>query len=44
MEIVLASLLVPAKGDPKGTELGSSEAAVQQSKAAPKGKIIIKKK
>ena len=44
MEIVLASLPIPTKSDPKGADQGSSEAAVQQSKAPPQGKIIIKKK
>ena len=28
MEIVFATLLLPAKGDPKGIDQGSSEAAV----------------
>ena len=44
MEIVLASLPIPAKCDPKGADQGSLEAAVQQSKAPPQGKIIIKRK
>ena len=44
MEIVLATLLIPTKGDPKGTGQGSSEAAAQQSKVLPPGKIVIKKK
>ena len=43
MEIVLASLPLPAKGDPKGTDQGSSKAAAQQSKAPPQGKIVIKR-
>ena len=44
MEIVLVTLPLPAKGDPKGTGQGSSEAAVPKSKAPPQGKIVIKKK
>ena len=44
MEIVLASLPIPAKGDSKGADQGSSEAAAQQTKAPPLGKIVIKKK
>ena len=44
MEIVLATLPLPAKGDPKGIDQGSLEAAVPQSKAPPLGKIVIKKK
>ena len=35
MEIVLTTLPLPAKGDPKGTNQGSSEATVSQSKAPP---------
>ena len=44
MEIVLATLPLPAKGDPKGTGQGSSKAAVPQSQGLPQGKIVIKKK
>ena len=44
MEIVLATLPLPAKGDPKGTGQGSLEAVVPQSQAPPQGKIVIKKK
>ena len=44
MEIVLATLPLPAKGDPKGKDQGSSEATVSQSKAPLKEKIVIKKK
>ena len=44
MEIVLVTLPLPAKVDPKGTDQGSSEAAVPKSKAPPQGKIVIKKK
>ena len=45
MEIVLATLLVPTKGDLKSKDSGSSEAALFQStKALPKEKIVIKKK
>ena len=44
IEIVLATLPLLAKGDPKGTDQGSSKAAVPQSKALPHGKIVIKKK
>ena len=44
MEIALASLPIPAKGDSKGANQGSSEATAQQTKAPPPGKIIIKKK
>ena len=43
MEIVLATLPLSAKGDPKGKDQGSSKAAVSQSKAPPKEKIVIKK-
>ena len=43
MEIVLATLPLSAKGDPKGKDQGSSEAAVSQSKAPPKEKTVIKK-
>ena len=45
MEIILATLPMPAKGDLKGKDQGSSEAALSQSsKASPKDKIVIKKK
>ena len=44
IEIVLATLPLPAKGDSKGTGQGSSEAAVPQSQGLPQGKIVIKKK
>ena len=44
MEIVLASLPIPAKGDSKGPNQGSLEVAAQHTKAPPPGKIIIKKK
>ena len=44
MKIVLASLPIPTKGDPIGTDQGSSEATIQQSKAPPQGEIVIKKK
>ena len=44
MEIVLATLPIPAKGNLKGTDQGSSKAADQQPKAPPQGKIVIKKK
>ena len=44
IEIVLASLLIPATGDSKGADQGSSDAAIQQAKAPPQGKIVIKKK
>ena len=43
MEIFLASLPIPAKGDSKGVDQGSSEATAQQTKAPPPGKIVIKK-
>ena len=43
MEIVFATLPLPSKGNSKGTDQGSSEAAVQQSKALPQGKIVIKR-
>ena len=43
MEIVLATLSLSAKGDPKGKDQGSSEAAVSQSKAPLKEKTVIKK-
>ena len=35
MEIVLATLPLLAKGDPKGTDQGVLEAVVSQSKAPP---------
>ena len=35
MEIVLATLPIPAKGDPKGTDQGSSKVAAQKSKVPP---------
>ena len=44
MEIVLATLPLLAKGDPKGKDQGSLEVVVSQSKAPPKEKIVIKKK
>ncbi|KAL0015288.1 hypothetical protein SO802_002357 [Lithocarpus litseifolius] len=44
MEIVFATLPLLAKGDPKGSYQGPIETAVQQSKAPPHGKIVIKKK
>ena len=44
IEIVLATLPLPTKGDSKGTGQGSSEAAIPQSQALPHGKIVIKKK
>ena len=44
MEIVLASLPISAKGDSKGADQGSLEAAAQQTKVFPPGKIVIKKK
>ena len=44
MEIVLATLLIPTKGDPKGTDKGSLKVVAQQSKVPPLGKIVIKKK
>ena len=42
MQIVLTTLPLPAKGDPKSTDQGSSKAAFSQSKAPPKEKIVIK--
>ena len=42
MEIVLASLPILAKGDSKGIDQGSSEAAAQQTKAPPLRKIVTK--
>ena len=45
MEIVLASLPVPAKGDLMGKGPEASEAALTQSIKAPaKDKIVVKKK
>ena len=45
MEIVLATLHVPAKGDLKGKGPKALEAALTQSTKAPaKDKIVIKKK
>ena len=45
MDIVLTTLLLPAKGDLKSTDSGSSEAALSQpTKGPPKEKIVIKKK
>ena len=43
MEIVLASLLIHAKGDSKWPNQESLEAIVHQPKAFPQGKIVIKK-
>ena len=43
IEIVLATLPLPAKGDFKGIDQGSLEVVVSQSKASPKEKIVIKK-
>ena len=39
MDIFLATLPLPAKGDPKGTDKGSSKAVVSKSKALPKEKM-----
>ena len=45
MEIVLATLPLPAKDDLKSKDSGSSEPALSQStKGPPKEKIVIKKK
>ena len=45
MEIVLATLPMPTKGDLKSKDSRSLEAALSQStKAPPKEKIVIKKK
>ena len=45
MEIVLTTLPMPTKGDPKGKDQGSSEATLSQSsRAPPKEKVVIKKK
>ena len=44
MELVLATLPIPAKDDPKGTDRGSSETTAKHPKALPHGKIVIKKK
>ena len=45
MEIVLATLPMLAKGDPKGQDQGSSEVALSQSSKVPlKENIVIKKK
>ena len=45
MEIVLATLPVPVKGDFKGKGQEASEAALTQSIRAPaKDKIVVKKK
>ena len=45
MEIVLATLPLPAKGDLKSKGPGSSEPTLSQStKGPPKEKIVIKKK
>ena len=45
MEIVLATLPMPAKGDLTSKGLEASEAALTQSTKAPaKEKIVIKKK
>ena len=44
MEIVLATLLLPTKGDLKSKDSGSSKVALSQStKGPPKEKIVIKK-
>ena len=42
IKIVLASLPISIKGDPNGTNQGSSEAAISQSKALLQGKFVIK--
>ena len=39
MEIVLATLPLSAKGDPKGKDQGSSEAAVSRQRPRPKKKL-----
>ena len=45
MKIVLATLPLPAKGDLKSKDSGSSEVALSQStKGSPKEKIVIKRK
>ena len=45
MEIVLATLPLPAQGDLKSKDSGSSKAALSQTtKGPPKVKIVIKKK
>ena len=45
MEIVLATLPLPAQGDLKSKDLESSEAALSHTtKGPPKEKIVIKKK
>ena len=45
MEIVLATLPLPAKGDLNSKDLGSLKVALSQStNGPPKEKIVIKKK
>ena len=44
MELVLTTLPIPAKGEPKGTDQRSSKTTAKHPKAPPHGKIVIKKK
>ena len=44
MELILATLLILAKEDPKGKSLGSSAAATSQPTKTPKDKLVIKMK
>ena len=44
MELVLATLPIPSKGDPTSIGQGRLEATIPQSQAPPHGKIVIKKK
>ena len=44
MELVLATLSIPAKEYPKGKSLGSSATATSQPPKTPKDKLVIKMK
>ena len=44
MKIILATLPIPTKEDPKGKGLASSMAAITQPSMTPKDKLVIKMK
>jgi len=44
LELVLATLPIPAKEDPKSKEVASSTAATTQPTKTPKDKLVIKMK
>ena len=44
IELVLATLPIPAKEDPKGKSSGSSKTATSQPTKTPKDKLVIKMK